>query len=354
MSATLPLSRLDRLQAWVLRHLPGLALAGLLAAAATALAGLPWLQAHGLSALTLAIVLGMVVGNTAYGRVAAQCGPGVGFAKQTLLRLGIVLYGLRLSFQDLGQLGVAGIAVDAAVLGSTFALATLAGPRLFGLERSTAMLIGAGSAICGAAAVMATEPVLRARPAQVAVAVSTVVLFGTLAIFLYPFLYQAFGAGLGMGDIAYGRYVGATVHEVAQVVAAGHAVSAQAADAAVVAKMARVMMLAPFLVLLSAGLARGKAGGAAGGRITVPWFAFGFIAVAALHSLVPLPPALVAAVLEFDTLLLALAMAALGLSTQFSAIREAGLRPLLLAALLALWLVGGGFALERGLTAWLG
>ena len=344
--------------------LPGLLLTGALAAAALQLATLPWLAAHGISALTLAIVLGIVAGNVFYGRVAPSCGAGVGFSKQRLLRLGIVLYGLRLTFQDIGQVGVAGVVIDALVLCSTFALALVAGTRLFKLDRTTALLIGAGSSICGAAAVMATEPVVRGRAEQVAVAVSTVVIFGTLSMFLYPALYQALtqAGWLALSPAAYGLFTGSTVHEVAQVVAAGTAVSQQAGDAAVIAKMVRVMMLAPFLVLLSAWVARGggrgvaprQPAGARRQRIAVPWFAFAFIAVAALNSVVALPPAVTHAALAFDNLLLALAMAALGLTTQASALRQAGLRPLALAGLLFAWLLVGGFLINQGVSAWLG
>lgn len=148
------------------------------------------LQANGVSALTLAILLGMLAGNTFYPRLAANADPGVRFSKATLLRLGIVLYGLRLTFQDIGNVGWTGVAIDAAVLCSTFGLACFVGTRVFGLDRTTAMLIGAGSSICGAAAVMAAEPVVRGRADQVMVAVATVVVFGTLAMFLYPVLYH--------------------------------------------------------------------------------------------------------------------------------------------------------------------
>ncbi|MGP1682617.1 MAG: putative sulfate exporter family transporter, partial [Giesbergeria sp.] len=150
-----------------LRLLPGLALSAALAAAGVALGRIDWLAAHGLSALTLAIVLGMLVGNTVYPRCAAVSGAGVNVSKQNLLRLGIVLYGLRLTVQDIGHVGVAGVVVDALVLGSTFLLACWIGTRWLGLDRRSAMMIGAGSSICGAAAVMAAEPVVKARAEQV-------------------------------------------------------------------------------------------------------------------------------------------------------------------------------------------
>lgn len=347
--------------------LPGLALAGGLAYAATLLGKIGWLQVNGISALTLAIVLGMLVGNTAYPRIASASAPGVTFSKQNLLRLGIILYGLRLTFQDIGHVGFAGVAIDATVLCSTFALSWFVGTRVFGLDRKTAMLIGAGSSICGAAAVLAAEPVVRGRAEQVTVAVSTVVVFGTLAIFLYPVLYHLNEQQhlIRMSPSAYGIFAGSTIHEVAQVVAAGHAISEAAANTAVIAKMVRVMMLAPFLIVLSAYLSRSKdtteltAHGAVAdetprqpGRIVIPWFALGFVAVAGLNSLAWLPEPVVGAAIDIDTVMLAMAMAALGLTTHFSAIRNAGIKPLALAALLFAWLIGGGLAINAGVTAW--
>jgi uncharacterized integral membrane protein (TIGR00698 family) len=356
-----------------LRLAPGLALTGAIAGASILAGRLGWLQSHGIGALTIAIVLGMAIGNTAYPRLGAAAGAGVAFSKARLLRLGIVLYGLRLTFQDIGQVGWAVVAIDAAVLCSTFGLACVLGTRVFGLDRGTAMLIGAGSSICGAAAVMAAEPVVRGRAEQVAVAVATVVVFGTLAMFLYPALHHlvAQHRWFDLPPAAYGVFAGSTIHEVAQVVAAGRAVGEQAADTAVIAKMVRVMMLAPFLVGLSAWLARADArdarraagGGDAAGRgtageaarprgaIAVPWFALGFAAVAGFHSLDLLPRAAVARAIDIDTALLAMAMAGLGLTTHASALRKAGARPLALAAMLFAWLVCGGFAINAGIAA---
>jgi uncharacterized integral membrane protein (TIGR00698 family) len=327
-----------------------------LALIAIAVGNMGWLQAKGISGLTVAIVLGMIVGNTVYGRISPAAAAGVTFSKQTLLRAGIILYGLRLTFQDIANVGVAGVIIDAVVLSSTFALSWWAGTRLFGLERNIALLIGAGSSICGAAAVMAAEPVVRGRAEQVTVAVSTVVVFGTLAIFLYPALYElnAQHHWLAMSPTAYGIYAGSTIHEVAQVVAAGRAIADSAGDTAVITKMVRVMMLAPFLVLLSTYLSHDRAGEDGqpmdsprrARRIVIPWFALGFVAVAGINSLAVLPPAAVTGALTVDGALLAMAMAALGVTTHVSAIRTAGLKPLALAALLFAWLILGGFAVN--------
>lgn len=343
------------------RLLPGLVLSAALSAVGVAIAQLDWVQSHGFSALTLAIVMGMVVGNTVYHRFAGDCAPGVTFSKQTLLRAGVVLYGLRLTVQDISHVGLAGIVIDALVLISTFGLACWAGTRWLALDRKTAMLIGAGSSICGAAAVMATEPVVKARAEQVTVAVATVVVFGTVAIFVYPLLFELNQrwAIVPGGMNAFGIYAGSTIHEVAQVVAAARSIGPDAANGAVIAKMVRVMMLAPFLVTLSAWLARSAAHagaddlahGRVGTKLALPWFAFAFVAVVLFNSLHWLPSPAAIAATDIDTALLAMAMAALGLSTHVGAIRKAGIKPLLLALVLFAWLVVGGALINRWVSA---
>jgi len=333
---------------------PGLLLSAIVAILAILLGSLPWLQSHGIGALTIAIVLGCVLGNTAYPHIAQQCGHGVGYSKQTLLRLGIILYGLRLTFQDIGQVGIAGVAIDALVLTSTFTLALLVGIKLLKMERDTVILIGAGSSICGAAAVMACEPVVKARAEQVTVAVSTVVVLGTLAIFVYPLLYRLNLHWQVVDNSAsgFGVYIGSTVHEVAQVVATARSIGDDATNTAVIAKMVRVMMLAPFLLLLSTFLARSKKCAAPRNapKVAIPWFAVAFIVIVGLHSIVPMPQAAITQLLNLDTLLLAMAMAALGLTTHVSAVRRAGYKPLILATSLFGWLIVGGALINRLLS----
>jgi len=332
------------------------------AAAALWLGTVPWFRSNGLSTLTLAIAIGMLVGNTVYPRLAARAGNGIAFSKTTLLRAGIVLYGMRLTFTDVASIGVPGVLVDVIMLSSTYFAAYWIGTRLLGLDRETSLLIGAGSSICGAAAVMAAEPVVKGRAEQATIAVATVVAFGTLAMFLWPAIYHL-GVEHGLLEWSareYGVFVGSTVHEVAQVVVAGGAVSQEAADAAVVTKMLRVMMLAPVLVTVALLLSRGagSAAAAAGAtsrrtRITVPWFAFGFIAVAAFNSVASVPPEWKHAAIVADDLLLAMAMAALGLTTHVSTLRRAGTRPMWLAAMLFGWLLAGGLLVNHLIGQWL-
>lgn len=341
------------------RLAPGLLLSAAIAAAATGLGLLPWFAAHGLSAPTVAIVLGMLLGNSVYRRIAAAAGEGVVFSRSTLLRAAVVLYGLRLTARDIVQVGLTGVVIDTLVLSSTFLLAWLVGTRVLRLDRVTAMLIGAGSSICGAAAVLATEPVVRGRAEQVTIAVATVVVFGTLAIFIYPALYHVnmqWGV-LPPDPRAFGIYAGSTIHEVAQVFAASRSVGAEAANTAVITKMVRVMMLAPFLVGLSIWLDRERArkaapgsdrgGGAARPKPRIPWFAFGFIGVVLFNSLSLMPQGAARMAIQVDGFLLAMAMAALGLGTHASAVRAAGVRPLLLAAVLFGWLIAGGALISR-------
>jgi uncharacterized integral membrane protein (TIGR00698 family) len=342
----------------------GLLVAGAIAIVAIWLSGMPAVQARGISALTFAIVIGMVTGNTIYPRIAESAGPGIAFARQTLLRSGVVLYGFRLTVQDIGHVGVAGVIIDGLMVTLTFLIATWVGTRLLKMDRKTAMLIGAGSAICGAAAVMAAEPVVRGRAEQVSVAVAGVVVFGTIAMFLYPVLYLLNGHWHVIPGNAqtFGVYIGSTVHEVAQVVAAGRQVGADAVGTAVIAKMVRVLMLAPFLVVLAGWIGRNTrdaeegsghpASGAAAAKRppAVPAFAFVFIGVVLFNSLGLIPKPAIDLITLIDTGLLAAAMAALGISTHVKALRQTGTQPFVLALILFVWLVIGGALINRGVA----
>ncbi len=324
----------------LLRILPGLLLALPLGIAGLWLERQHAMQSLHLSALTIAIVLGMLIGNLAGERLPSSLAPGIGVAQRNLLRWGVALYGLRLSFQQIGAIGVQGIVLDVLIVAGTLLLGIWLGRKL-GLDRDTALLTASGSAICGAAAVLAFERLLNPDPAKVAIAVASVVLFGTLDIALYPLLYPH----LGMDAHALGLYTGATVHEVAQVVAAASNAGPAVADAAVVVKLTRVMLLVPVLLLLSWRLPAAADGRR--GAITVPWFALAFVGVVAVNSLLVLPASLRVALLDLDTLLLAAAMAALGLETRVTRLRALGPRPLLLATVLFAWLVIGGALLTR-------
>lgn len=336
----------------------GLILAGIITYISTIIGAVPAIKNLGFSVLTVAIILGMVVGNTLYPKIGHACGDGINFSKQKLLRLGIILYGFRLTFQQIADVGFTGIIIDALTLSSTFFLAMWLGRKVFKLDEQTTMLIGAGSSICGAAAIMASEPVIKAHASKVSVAVSTVVIFGTIAIFAYPWIYQLnmHLHFMNTSDSFFGVYIGSTVHEVAQVVAAGKAISDTATNTAVISKMIRVMMLAPFLVILSGYLGKKNASHQEThakkekSAITIPWFAVLFIVVAGFNSLHLLPQWLVNAIIWIDTICLAMAMAALGVTTHVGAIKQAGIKPILMATCLFIWLIIGGAIINQVVT----
>jgi uncharacterized integral membrane protein (TIGR00698 family) len=327
--------------------LPGVVICGLIALISSYLGELTSLQNIGLSALTIAIILGIVLGNTLYTKVESQLAPGVGFSKHHLLRLGIILFGFRLTLQDVTSVGFEAIASDALVVCSTFFLALFVGIKLFKLSRASVILIGAGSSICGAAAVMAADGVVEAEAEDVSVAVSTVVVFGSIAMFLYPYLYQLnlTNNWIATDANAFGIYVGSTIHEVAQVVAAGMSINPEVTGVAVITKLVRVMMLAPFLLLLPLLMAAKESGEKS--AIPIPWFAFIFIAMTVVNSMKILPVQLVAVLVQIDTIVLAMAMSALGLTTHLSVVRKAGLKPMLLALILFAWLIVGGALINR-------
>lgn len=164
------------------------------AGAAMALGATGWAGHLGLGALTLAILLGMVVGHVPGGqrRLAPEV---IQFARRTLLRAGVVLYGARLTLAQIHSLGASGVAIPLLVLAATMLSGVWLGTRVFGLSRSQAVLVAAGSAVCGAAAVLAVAPAVKASPRETAVAIASVVLFGTAGIFLYPWLYALAGQG---------------------------------------------------------------------------------------------------------------------------------------------------------------
>ena len=335
-------------------YLPGITLSLSIALVSLLLSNITWLQNRAIGTLTLAIILGIFLGNTLYPNIAIHCAKGVLFSKQRLLQLGIIFYGFRLTFADIAHVGARGALIDALVLTSTFALAWVIGRKVIKLDANTIILIGAGSSICGAAAVMATEPILKGRAEQVSVAVSTVLVFGTISMLLYPALFQWNLSWhlFPTSAEAFGVFTGSTLHEVAQVVAAAKPLGDVATNTAVIAKMVRVMMLAPFLLLLSLYMARTQSSqkyeeATPKVPITIPWFAVIFIAVAGLNSLGVVSKSVVSTAVNIDTLLLAMAMAGLGLGTHFSAIKQAGFKPMLLGAVLFSWLIIGGGLINR-------
>lgn len=306
---------------------------------------IPLISSLKLSSLIIGIILGMLVANTMGAFIPKQCSEGIGFCAKRLLRIGIALFGFRISLQDVMSVGVSALVIDALVVSLTLILGVFVG-RLLRMDSQTALLTSVGSSICGAAAVLGAEPVVKAEPYKTAVAVSTVVLFGTLAMFIYPACYRA-----GLFDLTAQQlsiYTGATLHEVAHVVGAGDAMNSATVDIqtnAVIVKMIRVIMLAPVLLVLSYILSRKGTEGESGKRasVSVPFFAIMFVLVICFNSLNLLPESIVNGLNFTSTALLTMAMTALGLNTTIAQMKKAGWQPFLLALILFIWLFFGGY-----------
>lgn len=346
-------SRFYKLLQFCTARAPGVALCIALAQISQAMAKTSC-GAH-VSPLLWATILGMGYGNLVYTPKAKQSlSTGIKFTKARLLRLGIILYGFKITLQQIAGIGLAGLATDVVIVGSTLTMGIVLGTKWLGLSESMSTLIASGAAICGCSAVLATQPVVgKCESHEVSAAVGTVVLGGTLSMFLYPFLFKSLPY-LAASPKLMGIYTGSTIHEIAGVVAAGNAMGGDVAFTAVVTKLARVLLLAPALTTLSwiqnrKCVAKSTENGVSPAKckLAMPWFAFGFVAVSALNSLITFPTALVKLASTTSAFSLLCAMAALGVDSDFEAIRSLGSKPLILAGVLWTWLVVGGLGVAR-------
>lgn len=334
-----PLPALPAALAWAREVGPGLALAAGIALAATGAQRLTGIAA--LSPMVLAMAAGIALRNLV--GLPGRASPGLAFAMRRALRAGIVLLGFRLTLGEMAEVGAPGLLGIAGVLAATFLFTKLAG-RALGVDRRLAELIAAGTAVCGASAVLAVNTVTRGRDEDVAFAIACVTVFGTLSMLLAPVL----AGPLGLAGANYGLWVGASIHEVAQAVGAAVAGGEAAAQAGTVAKLARVMLLAPLVLALGALAVRRGEG--AGARPPMPWFVLGFVVAAGLNSALPLPASLTEAAGQGAAFLLTLALAAMGLETHAGRLRTLGPRPLALGALAWIFIsaLGAGMALALG------
>lgn len=297
-----------------------------------------------LSPLVAGIVLGSVVANTA--GVPERVQAGTKMAARSLLRLGIVLLGLRLSLGDLAGLGPDGLVVVAAVVTVTF-VGTRWFARRLGVSDDLGLLVATGYSICGASAIAAMDGVVRADEEEVAYAISLVTLCGTLSIVVLPLL----GAFAGVEGATFGTWVGGAVHDVGQVVATAAHGGDEALAAATVVKLTRVVLLAP-LVALVAVRARRRAPARVGERRPpiVPLFVVGFLAAIAVRSSGVLSDGRLDVAATIEKILLTAALAALGMGVDLRRLRRLGGRPLIVG-MVAWVLVAGSAGLGTFLVA---
>ena len=233
--------------------LHGVLLMTLFACAAFYIGDTDMAKAISFSPMIVGIILGMLYANSLRNNLPETWTPGIAFCSKRILRLGIILYGFKLTFQDITAVGLPAICIDAIIVVVTICGGVLIG-RLLKMDRGIALLTSVGSAICGAAAILGVESAIKVKPYKTAVAVSTVVIFGTISMFVYPILFRS-----GIFDLTpdqMGIMTGATIHEVAHVVGAGNAMGATVSNSAIIVKMIRVMMLVPVLLVISWNVAR--------------------------------------------------------------------------------------------------
>ena len=250
--------------------LHGILLIALFSFAAFYIAEIPFVKSLSFSPLIVGIILGMLYANSLRNKLPETWVPGIKFCTKQVLRAGIVLYGFRLTLTQVAAVGLPAVVIDAVglpavvidtiIVAGTIFLGIWLG-KLMKMDKDTSLMTATGSAICGAAAVLGAEPVVKCEGHKTAIAVSTVVIFGTISMFLYPIMYRA-GMLDALGDTGVAIYTGSTLHEVAHVAGAGNAMdptdSLGIAGTATITKMIRVMMLAPVLVIMSFALAGRK------------------------------------------------------------------------------------------------
>ena len=322
---------------WPVALLPGIILVGGVVGAAYSLREFPGLTIF--SPMILAVIIGMVFANVV--GVAPNTKAGIGFSQKDLLRFAIVLLGFQLTTSQVLSIGAEGFGIVALTLGATFFF-TITLARFLGVERRLAELIAAGTSICGASAIVATNAVTSARDEDVAYAVACITLFGTIAMLGYPLLAPT----LGLDQHHFGLWAGASIHEVAQVIGAAFQNGPEAGEIGTVAKLTRVALLAPMVIGLGLMVRRGN-GGDSTARPPTPWFVFGFVAVVALNSLVGIPEAIRPTVSFVTTLMLTMGLAAMGLQTNVSEVRSRGIRPLFLALCAFVFIAGFSFMLVK-------
>ena len=298
-----------------------------IAAVAFVLSSLPYLGF--LSPMILAVFLGVIF--HALMGVPVACNDGVKFSLDKLLKIAIVFLGLQLSFAQLIAVGWQGLVVIGVTLSSTFLFCLWVGQKL-GLDPRLTRLIAAGTSICGASAVVATNTVIRGKDEHVAYAISVVTLFGFLSMLLFPMAAHL----MSLTPETFGFWAGTSIHETAQVIGAAFQGGQESGETGTIAKLARIMFLVPVILILGCSSSDRKveqAGATKAKRLPVPWFVIGFVVLVALNSIWILDPALQQQIKFGNKFLLTVALTAMGLRMNFSELREAGAGPLYLGAL---------------------
>jgi len=283
------------------------------------------------SPLVASLAIGVALGNL--GAVPAVCAPGVKFSAKKILRLGIVLLGSQLAVSQVVELGGAELAVVIVVVAATFLGTMWLGPRL-GVSRPLSLLVATGFSICGASAVAAMEGVAEADEEEVTYAIALVTLCGSLAIILLPALRSM--VGMDAAEM-FGAWVGASVHDVAQVIATSSTGGDSAVQSATVVKLSRVVLLAPLVAMVSVWLRTPRAGltsKSTSSKVSVvPIFVVGFIAMILVRTTGVLSDDVLSTLKTVEQWCLASALVGLGAEVRLAKLLRVGGRPLALAGI---------------------
>lgn len=308
---------------------------GLAAAAIVAIAAMFLSEHYGASAMLFALLLGMALNFLGS---EGKTVPGIQFAASVILRTGVALLGLRITFGDIAALGLpTTLAVVASVV-LTILFGALA-VRFTFAQRHFGVLTGGAVAICGASAALAIAAVLPKHPQSerdTSFAVIGVTALSTIAMIVYPIITQA----IGFDAKDAGIFIGATIHDVAQVVGAGYSVSKEAGDVATIVKLLRVAMLLPVILVLTIILRRVNTGETTKRPPLLPWFVALFAALVAVNSFVALPKSALAIASDGSRAALVMAIAAIGMRTSLKDLAALGWRPVLLMVAETLFLAG--------------
>jgi len=314
---------------------PGLALALAIAAVATVVGQHVPLVGSAVPGAVIGAAIAVTV------KPGARLAPGLKWASSTVLQCSVVLLGAQLSIAEAARVGVSSLPVMLGTLAICLGAAWLYG-RLLGVPRDLRTLIGVGTGICGGSAIAAAAPVIEAASTDVAYAISTIFLFNIAAVLAFPLV----GHALGMSQQSFGLFAGTAVNDTSSVVATATTYGAVATSHAVVVKLVRTLMIIPICLGLAALTGRETRLSPARGVKLVPWFLIGFVVMATVNSAGAIPAAAHAPLQHVSVFLVAVALSAIGLSTNVAALRKAGAKPLLLGALLWVTVAAASLGLQ--------
>jgi uncharacterized integral membrane protein (TIGR00698 family) len=319
----------------IYNYAPGIALSTILALLATLLQS--WLGLKYLSPLILAIVLGITSSNLL--NISSFYQLGIEFCLKKILRVAIALLGLQFSINQITSIGTSGLVVIVATIITTFSFTLWLGSKL-GVARNLTQLIASGTSICGASAVIAANTAIDGSDEDSAYAVAIVTVFGTISMLLFPLLSNF----LQLNFQTFGIWCGASIHEIAQVVAAGFQLSPISGEVAVITKLSRVLFLIPTVFLLRTGFGSQKPPKS---QTPIPWFMLYFILLIAVNSIHILPDLFTDWVIQINKFLLTVSLAAMGLVTSLTKLKQVGIKPLFLAGGSWLFISGVSFCLIK-------